>query len=325
MKKGLLNSAIIVFAALTAFACVRQPATITNVCAHYPRGTEEFDRDFLASHFAYPDGKIKALILSFDDGTIQDKRLVQLFNRYGLRGTFNLNSGKVVRVVLSNRTYGYVSTNDVRTVYEGHEICVHTVNHPWLTQLPADRIAFEIGKDKENLEKWWGKPIRGMAYPFNAYNELVVSLLPGLGIHYVRAAWSTGSLKLPVHPLTWKFTCHISQMNAFAERYFRMTNRTLTLLAVGGHSWEIDEADTNKNWAAMEKFCATMSARSDEVWNPTMGGFYDYMIAMSAVKFYNHETSARNFSTMPVWVLATNGEVIKLEPGEQASLTGAAR
>ena len=40
----------------------------------------------------YPGGKPKAFSLSYDDGVEQDLRFVDLLNRYGLRGTFNLNS-----------------------------------------------------------------------------------------------------------------------------------------------------------------------------------------------------------------------------------------
>ncbi|UUZ84487.1 hypothetical protein LJK88_12925 [Paenibacillus sp. P26] len=41
----------------------------------------------------FPGGKTKALTLSFDDGREYDRRLVRIFNEYGLRGTFHLNSG----------------------------------------------------------------------------------------------------------------------------------------------------------------------------------------------------------------------------------------
>ena len=40
----------------------------------------------------YPNGKRKAFVLTYDDGVLQDVRLVLLLNRYGLKGTFNLNS-----------------------------------------------------------------------------------------------------------------------------------------------------------------------------------------------------------------------------------------
>ena len=38
-------------------------------------------------------GKMKAITFSYDDGVTQDQRLISLFNKYGLKGTFNLNSG----------------------------------------------------------------------------------------------------------------------------------------------------------------------------------------------------------------------------------------
>ena len=44
------------------------------------------------SGFTYPEGKYKALILSYDDGTIEDLELVDLLNKNNLKGTFNLNS-----------------------------------------------------------------------------------------------------------------------------------------------------------------------------------------------------------------------------------------
>ena len=41
----------------------------------------------------FPGGKIKTLTLSYDDGVEQDEKLVDLMVKYGLKGTFNLNSG----------------------------------------------------------------------------------------------------------------------------------------------------------------------------------------------------------------------------------------
>lgn len=41
----------------------------------------------------FPDGKKKALTLSYDDGVEQDRRLVEILNRYGIKATFNINSG----------------------------------------------------------------------------------------------------------------------------------------------------------------------------------------------------------------------------------------
>lgn len=44
-------------------------------------------------YMRFPDGKTKALTLSYDDGVEQDIHLVEIMKRNGLKGTFNLNSG----------------------------------------------------------------------------------------------------------------------------------------------------------------------------------------------------------------------------------------
>ena len=46
-------------------------------------------------YVCFPEGKAKALTMSYDDGKIQDERLVSIFNRYGIWGTFNLNYGMI--------------------------------------------------------------------------------------------------------------------------------------------------------------------------------------------------------------------------------------
>ena len=37
-------------------------------------------------------GKMKAVTFSYDDGVTQDIRLAELFHKYGLKATFNINS-----------------------------------------------------------------------------------------------------------------------------------------------------------------------------------------------------------------------------------------
>ena len=38
------------------------------------------------------DGKNKAITFSYDDAVTQDIRLIELFDKYGVKGTFNINS-----------------------------------------------------------------------------------------------------------------------------------------------------------------------------------------------------------------------------------------
>ena len=38
-------------------------------------------------------GKNKAVTFSYDDGVLQDVRTIEILNKYGLKATFNINSG----------------------------------------------------------------------------------------------------------------------------------------------------------------------------------------------------------------------------------------
>ena len=39
------------------------------------------------------DGKSKVLTLSYDDGVVQDIRMVEILDKHGLKCTFNINTG----------------------------------------------------------------------------------------------------------------------------------------------------------------------------------------------------------------------------------------
>lgn len=114
----------------------------------------------------FPNGKTRAITFSYDDGISQDMRLVQLFNLYGMKGTFNLNSGiqqdtkgRVDRDVFIRR----MPPDVLPALYQGHEVAVHTLTHPHLYDLPGDQLAYELRQDKENLQAQFKQPIVGMA------------------------------------------------------------------------------------------------------------------------------------------------------------------
>ena len=42
----------------------------------------------------FPGGRVKTVTLSYDDNVEADVKLVQIMKKYGLKGTFNINSGQ---------------------------------------------------------------------------------------------------------------------------------------------------------------------------------------------------------------------------------------
>lgn len=65
-------------------------------------------------YICFPEGKHKVLTMSFDDGRVEDRQLVDMFNRYGIRGTFHVNSG----IAAETR----VPVSEYRELYRGHEV-----------------------------------------------------------------------------------------------------------------------------------------------------------------------------------------------------------
>ena len=136
-----------------------------------------------------PDGRFKALALSFDDGRVQDRRLVTLLNRCGIKATFNLNSGEQGE----NR----IPLCEYAPLYAGHEIAAHGVRHPGMTAAPLPLAAQQVLEDRRALEHHTQAPVRGFAYPYGEVNAAVAAMLPALGIRYARTTQDTGRFDFP--------------------------------------------------------------------------------------------------------------------------------
>ncbi|UKS29267.1 polysaccharide deacetylase family protein [Paenibacillus sp. HWE-109] len=254
----------------------------------------------------FPDGKDKAVTLSYDDGRVQDRALVEILNRHGLKSTFHLNSSNLDKE-------GFIRRDEVAALFQGHEIAIHTVTHPHLTEIPRERLIMEIMEDRSALEELAGYPVRGMSYPFGTTDSRVVEVLSSLGIAYSRTTESHLSFKLPNQFLQWGATCHHN--NNLLQRTEEFLNRsvwhTTGLLYVWGHSYEFDN---DSNWELMESFGKLLSARED-VWFATNIEIYDYMNAVRSLQLTVNGKVIYNPSAIPVWI-SVNQEAIKIKSGE---------
>lgn len=217
-------------------------------------------------------GKMKALTFSYDDGVTQDKRLVEMFNRYGLKATFNLNSqllgkkGELVRngiTVQHNKVY----PEEVKDIYAGHEVAVHTLTHPLLPNLDDAEIIRQVEEDRKNLEELVGYEVVGMAYPGGGVNndERVASIIrEHTRIRYARTIVSTGNFDLQDN--LYQFNPSVYHVMD-PDKLFEMGKEFLRLKAdkpqifyVWGHSYEFD---CHNAWDVMEEFCKMMSGKDD--------------------------------------------------------------
>lgn len=211
-------------------------------------------------------GYRKLITLSFDDGTVQDRRLVEILNRYGIKCTFNLCSGKLgftATTELSGRTVDVtkVQPDEVAALYAGHEVAVHTVTHPDLTSLNEAEIVKQIVEDQAALERLSGQEIVGMAYPFGAYDEIVLQVVEQeTSLRYARTATSSNSFEIPQRWTVWHPTCHLGQDAFFdlADAFEKAEPEKDMLFYIWGHAYELDGGDGR--WEDFEEKCKRLSA-----------------------------------------------------------------
>lgn len=210
--------------------------------------------------------KHKAITFSFDDAIVDDIRLVEILNKYGLKATFNLNSGHLTGALC----WRYQDVKEVRHIdyfahphlYDGHEIACHSYTHPRLENLDAQKVDNQIRLDKWILENLYHCKVRGMAYPYGTYNDTVLEVLRKNGIEYSRTVKSTYDFKLPVEPLTWHPTCHFKdgRRMELAEAFIKADASEDMLFYIWGHSYELV---TEEDWAAFEDFCRFIAGQED--------------------------------------------------------------
>ena len=260
----------------------------------------------------FPQWKEKALTFSYDDGNIKDRDLVELFNKYGVKGTFNLNSAK-----FSENGADYnISKKEVRKLYKGHEVAVHTVTHPKLEGLPNSLIVKEIASDKEELEKLSGTIVQGMAYPFGTYSDEVIKVAKECGIKYSRTVEAHRSFKLPKSDSWLKMpaTCHHADERLFelAEKFVAAEPSSAYwdydgwLFYVWGHSYEFR---TEEDWQRMEGF-VSMVANRDDIWYATNIEIYEYIEAFRGLVYSNDATMVYNPSAIDVYMLHNKKRVV---------------
>lgn len=258
--------------------------------------------------FLYPGWKSGAVTFSFDDNRVQDRRLVELFNRYGLKATFNLNSGS-----LSSDDSLFIRKDEVKDLYTGHEVAAHSVNHPNLAELwEQDRAQcmYEILQDRAELERLSGQQVRGFVYPYGEWTDPVKKFVKDSGFIYTRCG-TNAPFTPPEDPLCWFPTAHQNENLTPYTGNFLACSDELRILLVWGHSFEFDWG--KGHWDDFEVFCRNIAGR-DDLYYAAMGDICEYWIACRSM--IEQDGKWRNPSTSDLY-LEVDGEKVILPAGTQ--------
>ena len=275
-------------------------------------------------YLRFPGFKRRALTLSYDDGVRQDKRLISIMKKHGIKGTFNINSGSF-STERSDEEKGRMTVEEAVELYadSGMEVAVHGLKHLSLPDVPPAVALADIFEDRKNLEKIFGRIVTGMAYAFGTYNDRVVCQLEQCGISYARTTQATQRFELPSDFLRLPSTCHhrVPNLMELAESFLTDAERGLAarsplLFYLWGHSYEFDN---NDNWNVIEEFCEYMGGR-DNIWYATNGEIVDYVKAYDALVFSLDMSRVYNPKATDVCLfirgkeyLAASGKTVELD------------
>ena len=263
-------------------------------------------------------GKERCVTFSYDDGRIEDRRQVELFNKYGIKATFHLNNPgfeKYFPHFLKDPEF--VSPDEYKSLYEGHEVSCHGEQHSFMYYTPDEYIRREIRENRRFLESKVGYPVRGMSYPFGSFDDRVIEACRAEGMEYARTASSSMSFGIPSDFMKWDATCHHDRATKelFEKFMSPMLFDFMRLYYIWGHSYEIN---SEEKWAHMEEVCKTVGGR-DDIWYATNIEIVDYLNALRALRFTSDCTAVYNPTCTDVWikverepVLIPAGKTVKL-------------
>lgn len=263
------------------------------------------------SFLRFPQGKFKAVTLSYDDGHIADIRLAEVLDRHGIKCTFNVNTARFGD--LKKLTADEIKRH---MIDKGHEVAVHGDDHiaPGAA-VPSIMIA-DVLNCRKSLEKTFGMIIRGMAYPDSGIRKLhngntyetIRANLQSMGIDYARTlGGDNNSFMLPTDFYAWMPTAHhknpklmefVEEFTQLREEKLRTANRYPRLFYLWGHSFEFDRDD---NWDLLDDFCKAIS-NHDDTWYATNMEIFRYVQAYQSLIFSADGNWVYNPTLIDVWM-----------------------
>ena len=283
-------------------------------------------------HFLrYPGGKDKAVTFSYDDGCRHDIRLAETLTRYGIKCTFNLNSG----LAGNSDTDWHLTVDEIKAHIASteHEIAVHGKYH----RAPGLCRSIDVIRDmldcRLELEQTYDRIIRGMAYPDSgitnfqngsAYDSIRRNL-QDIGIVYSRTLGGDNNrFTLPSDWYAWMPTAHHINPNAltWAKEFVKLdvksqysANRYPRLFYLWGHSYEFHN---NNNWDLLDALCQELGGK-DDIWYATNMEIWAYVHAYESLIFSADETKVHNPTLVTLW-MDVDGKLFRIAPGETVLL-----
>lgn len=143
--------------------------------------------DYLNKNFEF-EKKRRPVIITFDDSDESIyKHAYPILKKYGFTATIFVITNFVGKKNHWDSNLGGIYSQHLnweQIIYlsnQGWEIGSHTENHPDLRRLPNEHVLNELKNSKYSLEKKIEKPVNFLSYPFNRFDERIISLASQCG------------------------------------------------------------------------------------------------------------------------------------------------
>lgn len=277
----------------------------------------------------FPEGKAKAITLSYDDGHSKDIKLLEIINKYGLKCTFNLVGTKVEEEKPLSKEF--IREN---MLLKGHEIAIHGYNHRAQDVIRSIEGIREIIDCRIALERAFGMIVRGMAFPDNAVNRFekpeaynrIRRFLCDLEVDYVRTiGGDNDKFDLPEDWYNWIPTAHHAnpQIMEYIDKFLELdvsklykSRRAPKLFFMWGHSFEFER---KQNWDLLEEISRKLGGKED-IWYATNIEIYDYVQAYNSLRYSADGTMVYNPTLLSIW-FDVDETLYCIRPGETITIT----
>ena len=230
----------------------------------------------------YPDFARKAFLFGSDDGANADKRVIATFNKYGIKGSFNLVGYKYAN-------YTDTQLEELRNIYAGHEIVNHSYSHFSMkstnTAKTDEDCINDMIRGEEVLEKIFGQKINGFIWPITTGDRPAVLEVSNERYLWARSAPEQAGGDYFGIPETfkpaWAWTCvdwnaNKNFIDRYTEEYLGLETDRLTVYTLWCHANNYDAYDL---WDVFDRFIDNYTGSAQNIWNPYPTDYVKYINA----------------------------------------------
>lgn len=260
--------------------------------------------------FTYPDGKLKAVTFSYDDGVTEDRELIKIFDRYNLKATFNVSLGKAVK-----KPERFIQVPELKELYKNHEIASHGFLHRTMILLGDKSLTSEIADNQKAIAEVLGTEPPGFAYPYGRHTSKkaptrIYEALAKHNLRYARTCQKKEDFDLPKNWLAWSPNCHHNFGLAACKRYKEFKADKMSVCYIWGHSYEF--ARPKPRWQIIENICKEIAGQPD-IWYATNGEIARYVQACEAAQKVSKFPEIVNPTEVTLH-LTVNGRKVTIPP-----------